>query len=159
MYLKRLEAIDVNFKHYEVGLERYVRCTWGLNMYRHHVFRANLPDTFVLEINRINESMGIAVESIDLKEYRDNFRSSKKLNKSIKENEYPRWIWFYGVEALKDTNFAGWLRSRLTVRSTENLRVIFVVESSDDYRDVFCDYRVPFYQSTTLLRTDIDDLN
>ncbi|MBF4280755.1 hypothetical protein EAY27_27125, partial [Vibrio anguillarum] len=110
MYLKRLEAIDVNFNHYEVGLERYVRCTWGLNMYRHHVFRANLPDIFVLEINRINESLGIAVETIDLKEYRDNFRSSEKLNKSIKENEYPNGIWFYGVEALKDATFAGWLR-------------------------------------------------
>ncbi|MBF4365777.1 hypothetical protein EAY40_26820, partial [Vibrio anguillarum] len=32
MYLKRLEDIDVNFNDYEVGLERYVRCTWGLNM-------------------------------------------------------------------------------------------------------------------------------
>ncbi|YCO02797.1 hypothetical protein ACB087_20450 [Vibrio sp. VNB-15] len=128
-------------------------------MYRHHVFGANLLDTFVLEINRINESLGIAVETIDLKEYRDNFRPSEKLNKSIKESEYRRWIWFYGVEALRDTNYAGWLRSRLTVRSIENLRVIFVVESSDDYRDVFCDYRVPFYQSTTLLQTNIDDLN
>ncbi|MCU8528622.1 hypothetical protein M2F93_04320 [Vibrio vulnificus] len=113
----------------------------------------------MLEINLINESLDIAVETIDLKEYRDNFKSSEKLNKPIEENEHPRWIWFYGVEALKDTNFAGWLRSRLTVRSIENLRVIFVVESSDDYRDVFCDYRVPFYQSTTLLQTDIDDLN
>lgn len=159
MHSKRLEDIDVSFNDYEVGLERYVRCTWALYMYRHHVFHTNLSDSFILKINRINESLGIAVEAIDLNEYKDNFRSSEDLNKSIEENEYPTWIWFYGVEALKDSNFSGWLRSRLTVRSIENLRVIFVAESRDDYRYVFCDSRAPFYQSTMLLQTDIGDQN
>ena len=159
MHSKRLEDIDVSFNDYEVGLERYVRCTWALYMYRHHVFHANLSNSFILKINRINESLGIAVEAIDLNEYKDNFRSSEDLNKSIEENEYPTWIWFYGVEALKDSNFSGWLRSRLTVRSIENLRVIFVAEFRDDYRYVFCDSRAPFYQSTMLLQTDIGDQN
>ncbi len=116
MYLKKLEEIDVSFNDYEVGLERYVRCTWALHIYRHHVFRANLSDPFILDINRINEYLGISVKTIDLNEYKDHFRSSESLNKFIEENEYPRWIWFFGIEALKDSNFSGWLRNRLTVR-------------------------------------------
>ncbi|WP_258180329.1 hypothetical protein [Photobacterium kishitanii] len=118
------------------------------------MFRANLSDPFILDINRINEYLGISVKTIDLNEYKDHFRSSESLNKFIEENEYPRWIWFFGIEALKDSNFSGWLRNRLTVRSIENLRVIFVAESRDDFLDVFCDRRVPFYQSTILLQTD-----
>ncbi|WP_305845997.1 hypothetical protein [Photobacterium kishitanii] len=118
------------------------------------MFRANLSDPFILDINRINEYLGISFKTIDLNEYKDHFRSSESLNKFIEENEYPRWIWFFGIEALKDSNFSGWLRNRLTVRSIENLRVIFVAESRDDFLDVFCDRRVPFYQSTILLQTD-----
>ncbi|HIF9238108.1 TPA: hypothetical protein ACX6RC_000598 [Photobacterium damselae] len=157
MRSKKLKDIDVSFNDYKRGFERYVRCIWALHSYRHHVLNANLSESFILKINQINESLGIKVEDIDLNKYKDNFRSSEDLNKSIEENEYPRWIWFYGVEALKDSNFSGWLRSRLTVRSIENLRVIFVAESRDDYRDVFCDSRAPFYQSTMLLHTDIGD--
>jgi len=117
------------------------------------VFRTDLSDQLILSINRINESLGISVKTIDLNEYKDSFRSSKNLNKSIEENEYPLWIWFYGVEALKEQDFSGWLRSRLTVRSIENLRTIFVAESQHDYQDIFRDSSAPFYQSTMLLQT------
>ena len=99
----------------------------------------NLSDLYVSNINQINESLGIPVKTIDLNEYKEHFRTSEVLNKLIEESEYPTWIWFYGIEALKDSNFAGWLRARLTVRSIENLRVIFVAESIDDYHAVFCD--------------------
>ncbi|MCS0429542.1 hypothetical protein [Vibrio diabolicus] len=154
---QKLEDMDVTFKEYEVGLERHVRCIWALHMYRHHVLRANLPDSLILKINKINESMGIEVKAIDLNEYKGTFRSSVDLNTSIAENEYPKWIWFYGIVALKDSNFSGWLRSRLTARTIENLRVIFVAESRNDYHDIFCDSREPFYKSTMLLRAEIGD--
>jgi|GEM_PF-3534766 len=153
MHTKRLEEIEVSFNDYEVGPDRFVRCVWALHMYRHHVFRTDLSDQLILSINRINESLGISVKTIDLNEYKDSFRSSKNLNKSIEENEYPLWIWFYGVEALKEQDFSGWLRSRLTVRSIENLRTIFVAESQHDYQDIFRDSSAPFYQSTMLLQT------
>lgn len=84
------------------------------------------------------------------------FRTSEVLNKVIEENEYSTWIWFYGIDALKDSNFAGWLRTRLTVRTIENLRIIFIAESCEDFRDVFCDSKATFYQSTMLLRTNFD---
>ena len=155
MHRMKLEDIDVSFNDYEVGLERYVRCTWAIHIYRHHVIRAKLSDSFIQNINLINESLGIAVETIDLVEYKDNFRSSVELNNSIAVNQYPRWIWFYGTEALKDSNYAGWLRNRLTVRSIENLRIVFVADSLSDFRAVFCDRRAPFYQSTMPLETDI----
>ncbi|MGI3027093.1 hypothetical protein ACRTC8_20550, partial [Vibrio cholerae] len=71
----------------------------------------------------------------------------------MKETEFPIWIWFYGVEALRNSDFSGWLRTKLTVRKIANLRVIFVAESHEDYREVFCDINEPFYQSTMLLRT------
>ncbi len=159
MRSQKIEDIDVSFDAYPLGSERYVRCTWALHMYRHHVFRANVPDTLILEINQINESMGILVEDIDLNEHKDNFRTSLVLNKAIEENEYPKWIWFYGVEALKDSNFSGWLRNRLTFRTIENLRVVFVLDSCSDYLSVFCDSREPLYKSTMLFRAGMDCQN
>lgn len=157
MYLKKLDEIDANFNHLVLGIERYVKGIWALHMYRHHVFRVNLSDSLVKNVNKINASLEIPVVSIDLNDYKDDFRSSESLNNLIEENEYPLWIWVYGIEALKDTNFSGWLRSRLTVRAVENLRVVFVVDSFQDYRDVFCNHRAPFYQSTIPLQSDISD--
>ncbi|EGR1583980.1 hypothetical protein D6L38_20755 [Vibrio parahaemolyticus] len=159
MYSKKLKDIDFSYHLYKAGFERYVRCIWTLHMYRHHVFRTNLSDMFIQNINQINESLGVTVLTIDLNIYKNNFRSSEVLIKYLQDDGYPKWIWFYGVEALKDSNFSGWLRSWLTVRSIENLRVIFVAQSRADYREVFCDRRKPFYQSTMLLQTDIEQNN
>ena len=155
MNRKKLEEIDVGFSTYEVGLERYVRCTWALHMYRHHAIRSQLSVGFIDGINQINESLGISVKTIDLMEYKHNFRTSVELNHYIAENQYPTWIWFYGIEALKDTGFSGWLRNRLTIRSIENLRIVFVADSRSDFRDVFCDRTAPLYQSTMSLQSDI----
>ncbi len=152
MYIQRLEEIDVSFND-RVGLERYVRCTWAIHIYMHHVLRTNLSDSFVQKVNIINEELGIPVETINLNEYKDNYRLSNALTTVIKETEFPIWIWFYGVEALRNSDFAGWLRTKLTVRKIANLRVIFVAGSHEDYREVFCDINEPFYQSTMLLRT------
>lgn len=126
-------------------------------MYRHHVFCVNLPDSLSQKVNQINASLGITVQSIDLNNYKENYGEAEDLNSLLDENEYPKWIWLYGVEALKDTCFSGWIRYRLTVRVIENLRVVFVTDSQQSYRDVFCDHRVPFYQTTILFRTDTNN--
>ncbi|MGR5298028.1 hypothetical protein ACPV5U_23015 [Vibrio mediterranei] len=108
---------------------------------------------------------GVTVQSIDLDYYKHDFTTSETLNKLIEENEYPKflWIygfmdlWIYGVDALKDSRFSGWLRSRLTVRATKNLRVVFGADSREDYRVVFCDRKARFYQSTLLLQLHTSD--
>ncbi len=156
MHSKKLTDIDFSYHLYEVGIERYIRCTWALNMYRHHVFRKNMSDILIKDINQINESLGVTVVTIDLNMYRNNFRSSEDITKYLEDDGYPKWIWFYGVEALKNSNYAGWLRNWLSVRSIENLRVVFVTQSRADYRAVFCDRRTPFYQFTMPLQIYIE---
>jgi hypothetical protein len=157
MNLKNLENLDVSFNNYDISIERHVRCIWALYMYRHHVLRENLSDSFIININKINELLGVAVETINLNDYKNNYIESKVLNKCIEENEYPKFVWFMGLEALNDSSFAGWLRNRLTIRLINNLRVIFIAESNDDFKDIFCDIRAPLYQSTMLLQTNIDN--
>lgn len=152
--LRKLEDLDVRFNDYEVGPERYVRATWEMHIHRHYVLRDNLSNQFIQKFNQINCSLGISVITINLGEHWEDYRWSKTLNAAIGESDYPVWIWFYGVDALRDSAYAGWLRTRLTVRRIENLRVVFVAETLDDFRAVFCDNREPFYQSTMLLQTD-----
>ncbi|PSW43959.1 hypothetical protein C0W40_09850 [Photobacterium leiognathi subsp. mandapamensis] len=62
----------------------------GPYIYRHHVFRTNLSDTYISNINQVNESLGIPVKTIDLNEYKEHFRTSEFLNKVIEVNEYPK---------------------------------------------------------------------
>jgi hypothetical protein len=157
MHLKKLENLDVSFNGYDISIERHVRCIWALYMYRHHVLRENLSDSIIININKINTLLGVTVETINLNDYKNNYVESEVLNKCIEENEYPRFIWFIGVEALNDSSFSGWLRNRLTVRLINNLRVIFIAESNNDFRNIFCDIRAPLYQSTMLLQTNIDN--
>ncbi|NUW71704.1 hypothetical protein HOP38_04205 [Vibrio mediterranei] len=154
MNLIKLNKLDMGYQDFEPGMERSVRCIWGLHMYMQHVFRAKLSDSLVQTINKTNEAMGITVQSIDLNDYKHDFTTSETLNKLIDENEYPKFLWIYGVDALKDSRYSGWLRSKLTVRAIKNLRVVFVADSRQDYREVFCDQRARFYQSTMLLQAD-----
>ena len=152
-----LKNLDVSLNSYDFSIERQVKCIWTLYMYRHHVLRENLSDSLIIKINKINDLLGMAVETINLNNYKNNYIESEVLNKSIEENEYSKWIWFVGLDALNDSSFAGWLRNRLTVRFINNLRVIFIAESNDDFKEIFCDIRAPLYQSTMLLQTNVDN--
>ncbi|MGV2989608.1 hypothetical protein ACE1OE_18355 [Vibrio sp. E150_011] len=154
MNLKKLDELGAGYHDFGLGIERSVRCTWTLHMYMQHVFSVNLSDSFVQKINKINKSLGVTVQSIDLNDYKHDFMTSETLNKLIVENEYPKFLWIFGVDVLKDSRFSGWLRSRLTVRAIKNLRVVFVVDSREDYREVFCNQRARFYQSTMPLQTN-----
>ncbi|ASI89638.1 hypothetical protein [Vibrio mediterranei] len=155
--LKKLDELDVGYHDFAPSIERSVRCTWALNMYIQHVYRVNLSDLLVQKIHNINEALGITVQSIDLNDYKHDFTSSETLNRLIEENEYPKFLWICGLDALKDSHFSGWLRSRLTVRAIRNLRVVFVVDSREDYMEVFCDRRARFYQSTMPLQINTCD--
>lgn len=88
-----MACVLFTFYDYEVGLERYIRCAWALDMRMHHVVRPDLTNSLILNIERINESLGVAIKTIDLNQWKQNFTSSEKLNKSIEENEYPTWLW------------------------------------------------------------------
>lgn len=150
MYTSTLDSIEFNFNDYERGVERSVRASWELQMLRFHVVDDELDSSLVNEINTVNKSLGIKVISINLHDF---YIKSNELYQVIEENEYPKWIWFYGVDALKDTRFAGWLRSILTVRTIENVRVVFVAGAKDDLRAIFSDIKEPFYHSTVPLNT------
>ncbi|MCY9854468.1 hypothetical protein [Vibrio mediterranei] len=152
MNSKQLDELGADYNDFAPSIERSVRCTWALHMYMQHVFRVKLSDLLVHKINKINESLGVTVQSIDLDDYTHDFTTSETLNRLIEESESPKFLWIYGVDALKDTRFAGWLRSRLTVRATKNLRVVFVANSREDYQAIFCDQRARFYQSTMPLQ-------
>jgi hypothetical protein len=145
MYINTLDNIEFNFNDYELGVERIIRAYWELQMLRFHIVTDELDSSLVHEMNRINKSLGITVISINLN---DSYIESDEINKAIEQNEYPKWIWFYGIDALKDTQFSGWLRSRLTVRAIENIRVVFVADSKEDLSKVFGDIKKPLYHST-----------
>ncbi|WP_408742026.1 hypothetical protein [Vibrio mediterranei] len=157
MNLKKLDKLGADYNNFDPGIERSVRCTWALHMYMQHVFRAKLSDSLVQEINRVNETLGVTVQSIDLNDYKHDFTTSETLNKLIEENEYPKFLWIYGMGALRNSRFSGWLRSKLAVRATKNLRVVFIADSQEDYRVFFCDQRARFYQSTMPLHIHTSD--
>ncbi|WP_394239951.1 hypothetical protein [Vibrio astriarenae] len=148
MQAPTLDSIEFNFNDYTLGLERYVRGIWELQMLRFHVLDEQLDSSLVDEFNRINQLLGITVISIDLVELTDLYAESEELNEAIEQSEHPKWLWLHGVDALKDTHFAGWLRSLLTVRTVENVRVVFVAHSQQDLHAVFHDITTPFFQST-----------
>lgn len=156
MQAPTIDSIEFNFNDYDLGLERYVRGVWELQMLRLHVLDEQLDSSLVEEINRINESLGITVMSIDLVELIDLYAESEELNEAIEQSEHPKWLWLHGVNALKNTHFAGWLRSLLTVRTVENVRVVFVADSQEDLRAVFRDIKAPFFQSTIPLNVSFD---
>ncbi|GAD90715.1 hypothetical protein VHA01S_054_00090 [Vibrio halioticoli NBRC 102217] len=151
-----LDSIEFNFNDYAFGLDRYVMGIWELQMLRFHVLDEQLDSSLVDEINRINQSLGVTVISIDLVELTDLYAESEELNEAIEHSEHSKWLWLHGVDALKDTHFAGWLRSLLTVRTVENVRVVFVAHSQKDLHAVFHDIKAPFFKSTIPLDVDFD---
>ncbi|MGR6861515.1 hypothetical protein ACU5EH_15070 [Aliivibrio salmonicida] len=151
MHTSILDNTEFSFNDYKLGVERSVRASWELQILRFHTVNKELNLSLVNEINRINKSLDIEVMDIDLSGLNDCYIKSNVLKKAIEQSEEPKWIWFYGIHALKDCQFAGWLRSLLTVRSIENVRVVFVAESKEDLSEVFRDIKKPFYHSTIAL--------
>ena len=122
--LPTLEELKLDFSSKELGIERHVHGYWQLPLLRFHVLESELNQSFYDEISLHNNALGIPVINIDLQELKETYRGDELLNTVLEENHFPKWIWFYGVEALRDTCFAGWLRSYLTVRDIDNLRCV-----------------------------------
>ena len=139
------------FRVKEIGIERYVHSYWQLSMLRFHILESELNRSVFDEISHHNKTLGIPVICIDLNKLKGTYRKDGFLNTLLEQNQFPKWIWFSGIEALRDTCFAGWLRSLLTVRHTDNLRCVFMGKTKADIRAVFFDYKTPFYQSTQRL--------
>ena len=70
--------------------------------------------------------------SIDLNNMKSTYRENYLLNTLLEQNKFLKWVWFTGIEAIRGTCFAGWLRSHLTVRDLDNLRCVFVGETESD---------------------------
>lgn len=149
--LPTLEELTLDFSSKEIGVERRVHGYWELSMLRFHVLESAIKQSVFDEISFHNEALGIPVISIDLNKMKSTYRENDLLNTLLEQNKFPKWVWFTGIEALRDTCFSGWLRSHLTVRDIDNLRCVFVGETESDIRAVFFDYKVPFYQSTMRL--------
>lgn len=56
--LKKLDELGADYNDFDPGIESSARCTWTLHMYMRHVFRAQLSDSLVQKINKINETLG-----------------------------------------------------------------------------------------------------
>ncbi|MDO6542553.1 hypothetical protein [Photobacterium sanguinicancri] len=145
--------MDFHFQIHPLGLERNVRGAWELGIKRFHGLSSELPPSAIDSIDKINAHIGVNPINIDLAEFKESYRTSVELSHVLQEDNAARWVWFSGVEALKDSNYAGWLRSLLTTRDIENLRVVFIIKTRADYLEIFQNSQAPLYKSTLPLQT------
>ncbi len=97
--------------------------------------------------NRINHELGAESIDIDLDSLDSEYRDESSVLGIIR-GERPTWIWFNNCNALLNTSLAGWLRSVLTTYYVDHVRVVFVLDSKEQYRSIFKNYSAPLYQST-----------
>ncbi|MGR6860754.1 hypothetical protein ACU5EH_10840 [Aliivibrio salmonicida] len=140
--------IDFQFQNYPIGLERNIRGIWELGMMRFHYLSSDLTPSTIGVIDNINIELGITPIQINLAKLKKNYRTSVELSFALREENFAKWIWFTDVEALKDTNYAGWLRSLLTTRNTQNIRVVFIIKTKEDYFEIFQNSQDPLFKST-----------
>lgn len=141
-------SIDFQFQNYPIGLERNIRGIWELGMMRFHCLNSVLHATTIRVIDNINIKLGITPIQINLAKLKKNYRTSVELSFALREENFAKWIWFTDVEALKDTNYAGWLRSLLTTRNIQNIRVVFIIKTKEDYFEIFQNSQKPLFKST-----------
>ncbi|WP_413112600.1 hypothetical protein [Thaumasiovibrio sp. DFM-14] len=140
--------IDLKFQTYPLGLERNIRGAWELGMKRFHCLNSDLSLSATESIDEINAHIGVDVFSINLAEFKASYRTSAQLSLVLREDNAARWVWFTDAEALKDSDYAGWLRSLLTTRDIKNLRVVFILKTRSDYLEIFQNSQAPLYKST-----------
>lgn len=139
------------FDNWPVGTpERLIHGYWELGMMRFHTFdiecRKELQDTY----NRVNHGRGANVVYIDLTSIGNNYQYQSEIL-DIVQSDQKTWVWFVGCRALLDQSLAGWLRSILTRYNLAHIRVAFVLDSREQFNQIFQDYSAPFYQSTIAL--------
>ncbi|MBE4054630.1 hypothetical protein [Vibrio rotiferianus] len=127
--------------------ERLIHGYWQLGIKRFHILSDECSEELQHTYNLVNHKLGVDVISIDLGSLGNEYRNDSRILQIIR-NEVPTWIWFRNCHALLDTSLAGWLRSVLTTYNVDHVRVVFVLDSKDQFRSIFQKYSAPFYQST-----------
>ncbi|MFA0440121.1 hypothetical protein AB4560_09370 [Vibrio sp. 10N.222.51.C12] len=140
--------MDFQFQTHPLGLERNIRGAWELGMKRFHCLNSELSLSATESVDEINTHIGVDTLNINLADFKESYRTSVELSLVLREDNAARWVWFTGADALKDSNYAGWLRSLLTTRDIENLRVVFILKTRSDYLAIFQNSQAPLYKST-----------
>lgn len=149
-----MKYLDIDYSCFPIGsIERFVAASWQLRMMRFHAFVSDF-DSGVIELyDRFNKSIGVNVFRIDLLDSSFNF----EFLDSLLKQDTPSWVWFVNCHSLYDDNYSGTLRSVLTTNEFDNLRVVFILDSKEDFTQIFQNHCSPFYKSTTPLHLMIDD--
>lgn len=149
-----MKYLDIDYSCFPIGsVERFVAASWQLRMMRFHAFIFEL-DSIVIDLyDGFNQSIGVNVFKIDLSDTSFNFEFLDYLLKQ----EIPSWVWFVNCHSLYDENYSGMLRSVLTTNECDNLRVVFILDSKEDFTQIFQNHLSPFYKSTTPLYLITDD--
>lgn len=141
-----------NFNNWPTNsLERFIHGCWQLGMMRFHAFSYECGNDIYDTYRCINHELGAQTAILDLLDLEKNDIKKSYLMNIIQNNEQPTWIWFINCNVLLDTSLAGWLRSTLTTNNIAHVRVTFLLDSQEHYRDIFQRYSAPFYKSTIAL--------
>ncbi len=141
-----------NLDMWPVGsAERLIHGCWLLSIMRLHTFTNECGETLQETYNEINHKIGVNTVYIDLISLGENHRNASQILNIIRSNEQPTWVWFTNCDVLLDTSLAGWLRSILTTSDMEHVRVVFLLDNKNQYREIFQKYSLPLYRSTTIL--------
>jgi len=131
--------------------ERFIHGCWQLNMTWFHTFYHECGCDNREMYDCINHKMGVQTTYFDLLCLEVNYRNKSQLMEIIRNNKQPTWLWITNCDALLDTSIAGWLRSILSTYYTEHIRVTFLLDTQQQYRDIFRCYSAPLYNSTMAL--------
>ncbi|SON49020.1 hypothetical protein [Vibrio tapetis] len=132
--------------------ERFIHGVWQLGMMRFHAFSDECDEEVREVYNHINHELGAKTIYVDLCLLGENYRDESQIIDIIRGNQ-PTWVWFVNCQILLDNSLAGWLRSVLTTYNVDHVRATFVLDSQDQYNEIFLTYSAPFYKSTIALKT------
>lgn len=131
--------------------ERFIHGCWQLNMKLFHTFLSECGSDIQDVYRRINFEVGAQTAYLDLHCLEEDYRNKSQIMEIVRDNEQPIWLWISSCDVLLDTSIAGWLRSVLTTYYTEHIRVVFLLDSQQQYRDIFRTCEAPLYDSTVVL--------
>lgn len=143
--------------NFPVGsIERFIEGSWSLSILRFHVDANKITPTIKRRIYDHNNRRNISVLEFDLNTLVHTYLTDASFNDALEEKDELVWLWFNNSQVLINSNFAGWLRSKLTVRDINNLRCVFIIESNA-MNSIFFDYSAPLYLATKNLLNYFDN--
>lgn len=131
--------------------ERFIHGCWQLNMMWFHAFSHECGCDNREMYDCINHKMGIQTTHFDLLCLEADYRNKSQLMEIIRNNKQLTWLWITNCDILLNTSVARWLRTILSTYYTEHIRVTFLLDTQQQYQDIFRCYSAPFYNSTIAL--------